>query len=457
MAKLVGRSAVEVNINSPKQDHVPIFDETLRIWNTVSSSAILAEMQLDQISGSRFAERDYTFPNNLIVSGAITASNLKVLYTSSTELLGIGTVTPNYPLDVSSPGRNGVYSLIGDDVLSGVAVWDGTYQVSHPLRQKLVSLDSSMFSVVNRKPYGSVADDEYYQIVNYLELTDYSSGDNENVYAHINYIDYSSSFSQSATVYVFANSEENTAGYMSSVFTNYNVSRTAGSTATTNVGTAILGWLQATLGGRINTGYSYRARVDATENATIDNYFMFHGDTSIQTAGKINTLRGLYLTTSGIQSGSFSGSLENYAGVTVAEGTITGSNNTLLLLGTLSIPTGNYAIYNSSSYGNYINGHLGIGTLPSTNAKLIVQGKVSASQFEGDGSLLSGIATQLIASGSTGSLSLNLKTDTLIITGGLSGVITTLSGSTIIIDAPPGSITSSEQVDLDGGIYDGGF
>lgn len=457
MAKLVGRSAVEVNINSPKQDHIPIFDETLRIWNTVSSSAITANLQLDQISGSRFAQRDYTFPNNLIVSGAITASNLKVLYTASTELLGIGTATPNYPLDVSSPGRNGAYSLIGDDVLSGVTVWDGTYQPEHPLRQKLVSLDSSMFSVVNRKPYGAVLDDEYYQFVNYLELTNYSTGDDENVYAHINYVDYHSDFSQSAAVYVFANSEENSSGYMSSVFTNYNISRTSGPNATTNAGTTVLGWLQAVNYGRINTAYSYRARVDATQNGIIDNYYMFYGDSSIQTFGKINTFHGLYLTTDGIQSGSFSGSLGNYAGITVSQGTITGSNNTLLLLGTTSIPTGNYAIYNSSSYENYINGNLGIGTLPSTNAKLIVQGKISASQFEGDGSLLSGIATQLIASGSTGSIALNLKTDTLFVTGGLSGVITTLTGSSIIIDIPPGTISSSAQIDLDGGIYDGGF
>ena len=161
MAKLVGRSAVEVNINSPRQDHIPIFDETLRVWNTVSSSAITANLQLDQISGSQFAQRDYTFPNNLIVSGAITASNLKVLYTSSTELLGIGTGTPLYPLDVSKTGSSGIYALIGDDFLSGVTVWDGTYQSEHPLRQKLRSIDSSLLSLVNRKPYGNSPDDEY--------------------------------------------------------------------------------------------------------------------------------------------------------------------------------------------------------------------------------------------------------------------------------------------------------
>lgn len=457
MAKLVGRSAVEVNINSPKQDHIPIFDETLRVWNTVSSSAITANLQLDQISGSRFAQRDYTFPNNLIISGAITASNLKVLYTSSTELLGIGTDTPTYPLDVSSPGKHGVYSLIGDDPYSGVTVWDGTYQSEHPLRQKLISLDSSMFSVVNRKPYGSVLDDEYYQFVNYLELTNYSTGDDENVYAHVNYVDYHSNFSQSAAVYVFANSEENSGGYMNSVFTNYNISRTSGPTATTNTGTAVLGWLQATSYGKINTGYSYRAQVDSTEHGLIDNYYMFYGNSSIQTNGRINTLRGIYLTTSGIQSGSLSGSLGDYAGVNIADGNITGSNNTLLLMGTSTIPVGNYGIYNTSNYGNYINGNLGVGTLPDANAKVIVVGKVSASQFEGDGSLITGIATTLLVSGSSGSLALNLKTDTLIVTGSENGVTTFLTGSTLRIDVPPGTVSSSAQIDLDGGLYDGGF
>ena len=48
-----------------------------------------------------------------------------------------------------------------------------------------------------------------------------------------------------------------------------------------------------------------------------------------------------------------------------------GTNNTLILAGTTSIPSGNWGIYNTSSYTNYLSGTTGIGTT-GADAKLDV-------------------------------------------------------------------------------------
>lgn len=50
------------------------------------------------------------------------------------------------------------------------------------------------------------------------------------------------------------------------------------------------------------------------------------------------------------------------AGIVVDSIGTVGTNNTYLLLGTATIPTGNWGIYNASTYDNYINGNVGIGT-----------------------------------------------------------------------------------------------
>ena len=61
-----------------------------------------------------------------------------------------------------------------------------------------------------------------------------------------------------------------------------------------------------------------------------------------------------------------SGTMTGAAGVAVT-GITAATNNTELLLGTLSIPSGNYGIYDSSGYQNYLAGNVGIGTTAPAN------------------------------------------------------------------------------------------
>lgn len=395
MPKLVNRYPVEVNIASPQEGHIPIFDATTRLWYTVSTSSILAQdIQLDQISGSVFANRTYNFPQGLNVTGSLTASNFRVLNTSSTEFLGIGTSLPEYPLDVTSTGNNGIYALIGDDPLSGVTFWDGTYQANHPLDSKFPFLDSSFFSIVNQKPYGGVADDEYYQFVNYLDLTNYTANDNENVYAMMNFTAYQSAYSQSAAVYGFANSQENNGGYVSSFFTNYNVTRAQGNDATIQNATSILGWIQSALSSSINTSYALRAQVDATQGSIIDTHYQVYANTNIDSYGEIKNLYGLYVD---VNATSNSSSLGNYAALVLDSPNITPTNLSYILLGTGSNPSGNYAIYDSSSYDSYFNNNVGIGVSPTSSFRLGVNGIVSASSFSGYGTDLLGVIKEVAA------------------------------------------------------------
>lgn len=389
MPKLVNRYPVEVNIESPQEGHIPIFDASTRLWYTVSTSSILAQnIQLDQISGSVFANRTYTFPQGLNVTGSLTASNFKVLNTASTEFLGIGTPLPEYPLDVVRTGSNGIHAVFGNAPLSGVTVWDGTYQVNHPLDSKFPFLDSTLFSIVNQKPYGNVTDDEYYQFVNYLDLANYTANDNENVYAMMNYTAYQSAYSQSAAVYGFANSQENIGGYVSSLFTNYNVTRAQGNTATIQNATAVLGWIQSALSSSINTSYALRSQLDVTQGSIVDTHYQLYGNTNIDSYGEVKNLYGLYLDVSATLGSS---SIGNYTGILLDAPNITPVNTTYVLLGTQTIPSGNFAIYDSSSYDSYLSGNVGIGITPSASFKLRVDGVVSASSFVGYGTNLLGV------------------------------------------------------------------
>ncbi len=69
---------------------------------------------------------------------------------------------------------------------------------------------------------------------------------------------------------------------------------------------------------------------------------------------------------------SFSGGeVTNQAGLNVV-GLSAATNNTLALLGTQSVPSGNYGIYDSSTYQNYLAGNLGIGTTAPSSLFQIV-------------------------------------------------------------------------------------
>ena len=64
MSRLNGRKPVEVNINSPKQDHVPVYNETTRLWETVT-----------RLSGSAQTSGSNTFAGNQTISGSLLVTN----------------------------------------------------------------------------------------------------------------------------------------------------------------------------------------------------------------------------------------------------------------------------------------------------------------------------------------------------------------------------------------------
>jgi len=66
--------------------------------------------------------------------------------------------------------------------------------------------------------------------------------------------------------------------------------------------------------------------------------------------------------------------------------------------------------------------------------------------FTGDGSGLTGIATVLGVSGSSGTATINLKTQALTINGG-NGVTTSATGQSVTVSAPAGTVSASSQID----------
>jgi hypothetical protein len=60
MTKLVNRKSVDVNINSPREGHVPIFDEISRLWNTVNL--------VDTIVNNR---DNFPYTGSAVISGSL--------------------------------------------------------------------------------------------------------------------------------------------------------------------------------------------------------------------------------------------------------------------------------------------------------------------------------------------------------------------------------------------------
>jgi hypothetical protein len=69
MSKLIGRKPVEVNISSPKQNHIPFFNETTRLWETRNINGF--------ITGSNTFFGDQTITGSLFVSGNVLSKNLQ--------------------------------------------------------------------------------------------------------------------------------------------------------------------------------------------------------------------------------------------------------------------------------------------------------------------------------------------------------------------------------------------
>ena len=88
------------------------------------------------------------------------------------------------------------------------------------------------------------------------------------------------------------------------------------------------------------------------------------------------------------------------------------------------------------------------GSLNVTGSTTFTGGVVSGSftgSFTGDGSGLTGVASTLSVTGSTGTSTVNLQTQALTITGG-TGISTSASGQTVTISTTAGTVSSSAQV-----------
>ena len=80
MSKLIGRKPVEVNISSPKQNHIPFYNETTRLWETRNINGF--------ITGSNTFFGDQTITGSLFISGNVIAKNLEGVVSSSNQVTG---------------------------------------------------------------------------------------------------------------------------------------------------------------------------------------------------------------------------------------------------------------------------------------------------------------------------------------------------------------------------------
>ena len=78
MSKLIGRKPIEVNISSPKQNHIPFFNESTRLWETRNVNGF--------ITGSNTFIGDQTISGSLYVSGNVYAKNLEGVISSSNQV-----------------------------------------------------------------------------------------------------------------------------------------------------------------------------------------------------------------------------------------------------------------------------------------------------------------------------------------------------------------------------------
>jgi hypothetical protein len=126
-------------------------------------------------------------------------------------------------------------------------------------------------------------------------------------------------------------------------------------------------------------------------------------------------------------------------------GSFSGDGSGLVNIGAASLPPG--VISSSTQVINSIQNQT---IAPSVvNATTItattISGSTISGSFVGDGSQLTGIATTLAISGSTGNDVVNLKTDALSFAG-TNGITATVTNNTVTINLPVGTVSSSAQV-----------
>jgi hypothetical protein len=136
------------------------------------------------------------------------------------------------------------------------------------------------------------------------------------------------------------------------------------------------------------SGFVMDQRIIAGATGTVT---MMQGLSTISriNAMTVSSLAGLTVNANTV---SGTGVITKNTGISIANQTA-GTNNTNLLIGTLTPPTGNYSIYNASANQNYFAGNVGIGTTNPALGKLQVVGSAGLPAIFAE---LGGLANQII-------------------------------------------------------------
>jgi hypothetical protein len=380
-----------------------------------------------------------------IASGSVTAS----IAPDTGLQINTDTTITGGKLAVVGTGSAGVIGNFGIAPLTAsFTVWDSQYYASSSQLGFLgpYSTNTVLATLVNKKPFGSATDDEYTQFANYLELS-YTASDADHITLNRGIIDInlSSSYTQSGDITAnWTDVTQRGNGYNSVGFTNTYIFNTVSQSSYSD-NTNGLWTVTSVNSSSIGTMYGVRSQMTMQRSASIDTAYMFQGQTQASTWSRIKNAYGLYLNS----VMNTNASMSNYAGVTVTAAATGSIGNALVLLGTGTIPSGSWSIYNTSSFQNYFRGNVGINKpTPTTNLDIIgdvyVTGSIRVTagasgsfsgSFAGDGSQL----TNIPASGIVG---LNLNQ---ISSGSVSASISPDSGLQVNTNITATSFTGSLQ------------
>ena len=195
-----------------------------------------------------------------------------------------------------------------------------------------------------------------------------------------------------------------------------------------------------TYGVTVGTGYT-EINVDYATSASLFYYCTNHSGMG----NAANTLRSENLITAA-QTGSMSVLSSSYAStasvaISASFATTASAANSI----TFTPSTASFAV--TASFAT--NATIPAGTVSSSTQFNTLTDPFTGSftgSFTGDGSGLTGIATVLNVTGSTGTSTVNLKTQALTINGG-NGITTNATEQSVTVSAPAGTVSASSQID----------
>ena len=145
MSKLIGRKPVEVNISSPKQNHIPYFNESTRLWETENINAF--------ITGSNTFIGNQTISGSLFISGNVFANNLNGVVSGSTQVTGA--LDFRYVLvgDITQTTWDNIANKPGG-IVSGSQQLTGSYDTRYVLSG---SITQTTWDNIAAKPAGIIS------------------------------------------------------------------------------------------------------------------------------------------------------------------------------------------------------------------------------------------------------------------------------------------------------------